>query len=90
MIDDLHTILVGDIIDLAGALIERDIEEEGEVYRLISDSDDHWFAINVNDVDCFNEWVKAMEEGKECEYDFSSCQLSGGPTCIRFTYCWEE
>lgn len=60
-----------------------------EIHMLVVDDDGHWYLINEDDKDNFDDWVYDMNNDKISEYDFDEYRINS-PHAIRFTNYWEE
>jgi hypothetical protein len=59
------------------------------VHMLISDDDGHWYVINEEEKDNFNDWVDATVRGVYSPFDFDIYRINN-PQDIRFVHYWEE
>lgn len=53
--------------------------------RFVRDDDGHWYLIDANKEQAFEQWVAYMNEsGPETEEDFEADMISGSPSQITF------
>lgn len=50
-------------------------------YIIVADDDGHWYVIDEDEREIFNDWVESSDDSP---YHFDDCRLPGAPSWVKF------